>query len=176
MAVAELTDVMNRLERRMTEWSVRAEIMAEQHHTCQQSHLRYPWPPEKGCPGCKHEIQKWVDRLHLEMPFLLFGWDAVIDAAERAIQLKIDQAHVRRNMGAGIMKIFVWVIVVPSLVLVACLFVMLIISKFSNSTWFCIKMGWHRTPIRIGFDGASRNGECPRCGKSVMQDSQGNWF
>jgi hypothetical protein len=60
--------------------------------------------------------------------------------------------------------------------LIVILFGMMIINVFSKSTWFCIKMGWHRTPIRIGFDGMSRNGECPRCGKSVMQDSQGNWF
>ena len=42
--------------------------------------------------------------------------------------------------------------------------------------WFCDKIGWHLEPREIGFDGCSRNGVCPRCGKSVMQDSQGNWF
>jgi hypothetical protein len=73
-------------------------------------------------------------------------------------------------------KIFVWAVALPTLVAVVVLFIMLMINKVSKSEWFCIKMGWHRTPIRIGFDGMSRNGECPRCGKSVMQDSQGNWF
>lgn len=55
-------------------------------------------------------------------------------------------------------------------------FGMMIVNTFSKSKWFCIKMGWHRTPIRIDSDGFQQNGECPRCGKSVIQDSQGNWF
>ena len=42
--------------------------------------------------------------------------------------------------------------------------------------WACRVMGWHLRPKEIGFDGASLNGVCPRCGKHVMQDSQGNWF
>lgn len=97
-----LPDVMSMLQFRMGQYSAKAEMMAEQLHTCRQNCLRYPWPPEQGCPGCKIQIQKWVDRLHLEIPYLLFGWDAVVETAERNIQLKIDQAHARRNMGAGI--------------------------------------------------------------------------
>jgi hypothetical protein len=42
--------------------------------------------------------------------------------------------------------------------------------------WACKKLGWHRAPVKQGFDGASFTGTCPRCGKSVLQDSQGNWF
>ena len=42
--------------------------------------------------------------------------------------------------------------------------------------WFCDKMGWHLAPTQIGFDGCSLEGTCPRCGKHVLQDSQGNWF
>lgn len=42
--------------------------------------------------------------------------------------------------------------------------------------WFCDKMGWHLPPKAQGFNGCSFNGTCPRCGKEVMQDSQGNWF
>ena len=49
-------------------------------------------------------------------------------------------------------------------------------ERRSKNKWFCNKMGWHLAPISQGFDGASFNGKCPRCGKSVMQDSQGNWF
>ncbi len=97
-----LHDVMSMLQFRMGQWSAKTEMMAEHFHTCSQSYLRYPWPPEQGCPGCKIQLQKWVDRLYLKMPYLLFGWDAVVEAAERNIQLKIDQAHARRNMGAGI--------------------------------------------------------------------------
>ena len=40
----------------------------------------------------------------------------------------------------------------------------------------CKMMGWHLAPEKQGFDGCSLNGRCPRCGKSVMQDGQGNWF
>lgn len=42
--------------------------------------------------------------------------------------------------------------------------------------WFCKHMGWHLEPKEMGFDGCSMNGTCPRCGKQVLQDSQGNWF
>jgi hypothetical protein len=43
--------------------------------------------------------------------------------------------------------------------------------------WFaCDIMGWHLSPISQGFDGASYYGECRRCGRHVLEDSQGNWF
>lgn len=42
--------------------------------------------------------------------------------------------------------------------------------------WFCKYMGWHLKPDKIGTDGYSLSGVCPRCGKYVLQDSQGNWF
>ena len=42
--------------------------------------------------------------------------------------------------------------------------------------WFCNKMHWHLRPLDIGFDGCSPTGKCPRCGKHVLRDSQGNWF
>lgn len=51
-----------------------------------------------------------------------------------------------------------------------------IIGCFSSSEWFCTVMSWHRAPAKVGFDGISLNGVCPRCGKKVLQDSQGNWF
>lgn len=51
-----------------------------------------------------------------------------------------------------------------------------IIDYFSKSKWFCTFWGWHKAPNKQGFDGCSHNGVCPRCGNSVLQDSQGNWF
>ena len=51
-----------------------------------------------------------------------------------------------------------------------------IINSFSKSKWFCTFWGWHKAPKSQGFDGCSLNGKCPRCGKEVLQDSQGNWF
>lgn len=56
------------------------------------------------------------------------------------------------------------------------LIILSIIEKYSNSKWYCNVMGWHKSPELQGFDGCSFTGVCPRCGKSVLQDSQGNWF
>lgn len=52
----------------------------------------------------------------------------------------------------------------------------MLISIHSKSTWFCSFWGWHKAPLKQGFDGCSSNGTCPRCGKFVLQDGQGNWF
>jgi len=60
--------------------------------------------------------------------------------------------------------------------LITVLFILAIISTFSKNVWFCNTFGWHKAPTGIGFDGCSRNGDCRRCGKHVLQDSQGNWF
>ena len=59
------------------------------------------------------------------------------------------------------------------------LLALLMIAAFqhrSKSKWFCDKMGWHNAPVVTGWDGASFEGVCPRCGRHVLQDSQGNWF
>ena len=42
--------------------------------------------------------------------------------------------------------------------------------------WFCRYLGWHLQPRQERWDGCSFSGVCPRCGKFVLQDSQGNWF
>lgn len=42
--------------------------------------------------------------------------------------------------------------------------------------FFCKFPGWHKAPLKQGFDGASFHGKCPRCGKKVLQDSNGDWF
>jgi len=42
---------------------------------------------------------------------------------------------------------------------------------------FCLVMGWHDgSGGKRSFDGCSIHATCSRCGKEVMQDSQGNWF
>lgn len=64
----------------------------------------------------------------------------------------------------------------PLLLIIFIVAILSIISIFSKSRWFCDKMGWHKSPNTIGFDGCSATGTCPRCGKHVMCDSQGNWF
>lgn len=50
-----------------------------------------------------------------------------------------------------------------------------VLGLLPNWQWICTKLGWHRPPNYLDFDGCSSNGSCPRCGKHVMQDSQGNW-
>lgn len=42
--------------------------------------------------------------------------------------------------------------------------------------WFCDHMGWHFPGNTQGFDGCSFTSTCARCGKKILQDSQGNWF
>ena len=43
--------------------------------------------------------------------------------------------------------------------------------------WFCDHLHWHLEPeINTGFNGCSFTGTCPRCGRDVMMDSNGNWF
>ncbi len=49
-------------------------------------------------------------------------------------------------------------------------------NKFQR--FLCNTLGWHNgkgMPI-IEFDGCSFHSTCSRCGKEVMQDSQGGWF
>lgn len=58
------------------------------------------------------------------------------------------------------------------------LFVLWVCALFNAKlpAWFCHRLGWHLAPLKIGFDGCSLTGSCSRCGKAVLQDSQGNWF
>jgi len=55
-------------------------------------------------------------------------------------------------------------------------FIVSLFSSHFKGTWYCDKMGWHLPPGTVGFDGCSQTGQCPRCHKDIMQDSQGNWF
>lgn len=58
------------------------------------------------------------------------------------------------------------------------IFILMLLVTFNDylPRWFCDKLGWHLAPTTQGFDGCSSTGVCPRCGKSVLLDSQGNWF
>lgn len=62
------------------------------------------------------------------------------------------------------------------LVLISSMFVLMFIDSRSKNKWFCEKFGWHKAPDKVGFDGCSMNGKCSRCGKDVLQDSNGDWF
>lgn len=74
------------------------------------------------------------------------------------------------------LHIVVLVVCLALAVLIVTVLILGIVSSFSSSKWFCRVMGWHREPNEHGFDGVSFNGCCPRCGKHVLLDSQGNWF
>lgn len=58
------------------------------------------------------------------------------------------------------------------------IFILLALVVFSDHLpkWACTKMGWHVAPIMITSTYGQLSGECPRCSKRVIQDSQGNWF
>ena len=53
-------------------------------------------------------------------------------------------------------------------------------NKTMNRLWrflFCAVLPWHTPKVGIGsFNGCSFASICKRCGKRILQDSQGNWF
>ena len=49
-------------------------------------------------------------------------------------------------------------------------------SRGKFGQWLCRVLGWHLRPPVIEHAGINFNGICPRCGSTVLQDSQGNWF
>lgn len=56
---------------------------------------------------------------------------------------------------------------------------LLLIDKFDKGSklkFLCTIIGWHKAPLTQLFDGVSRGGKCPRCGKKVLQDGNGDWF
>jgi len=59
------------------------------------------------------------------------------------------------------------------------LMIIIVLSVIFNKwmpRFFCDKLNWHLTPKRVYHEGINLKGHCPRCGKEVIQDSQGNWF
>ena len=66
------------------------------------------------------------------------------------------------------------------IVIILTLLIIMVAMPLCNKwlpVWFCKNFGyWHLKPKQVGFDGCSNTGVCPRCGKNVLQDSQGNWF
>ena len=74
----------------------------EDFHTCELSYLRYPWPLDQNCSGCRHQLENFVEWNHLEMAYRLFGWNAIINHMEADVKRRSDMAAARRNMGGGI--------------------------------------------------------------------------
>ena len=53
------------------------------------------------------------------------------------------------------------------------------VSRFRPCKKLCHDvLGWHKPDYSeyVVFDGCSFSSVCKFCGKSIMQDSQGNWF
>lgn len=67
-------------------------------------------------------------------------------------------------------------IIISVMLVIGITFMLVALSNKYLPRWFCDKMGWHLSPVPQGFDGCSFTGHCPRCGKFVLQDGQGNWF
>jgi hypothetical protein len=43
--------------------------------------------------------------------------------------------------------------------------------------WFCDHFPyWHIKPKEIRMEGINAKGKCPRCGRDLTSDSQGNWY
>ena len=98
MPVAEINAMMNDICFRLGQMSAKAE----EFHTCKLSHLRYPWPLDPECNGCRHQLERFVKQNHLWMAYKLFGWDTMIDHLAADVKRRSDMAAARRNMGANI--------------------------------------------------------------------------
>ena len=64
-------------------------------------------------------------------------------------------------------------------IILSCLWLLAATDKFTfllkDWKFLCKFPGWHKAKA-TGFDGCSYKGTCIRCGKSVLQDSNGDWF
>lgn len=67
-------------------------------------------------------------------------------------------------------------ILIGGALIIVCSILLLVLLNSYLPKWFCDKLGWHLEPKEKSFDGCSLEGICPRCGKHVLQNSQGNWF
>ena len=56
-------------------------------------------------------------------------------------------------------------------------FLLCFIDSRLGTSYSCKQWGWHNGKGGAkSFDGCSNHATCGKCGKEVMQDSQGNWF
>ncbi len=70
-----------------------------------------------------------------------------------------------------------WMFIAGGIILghIMILLILTVLNRWLGK-WACTALGWHLAPESKGFDGCSLQGKCPRCGKPVLMDSQGNWF
>jgi hypothetical protein len=50
-----------------------------------------------------------------------------------------------------------------------------VLNNFSSNTWFCRVLHKHKTPNIEYFNGEAFTGICPRCKKSIVRTSNGDW-
>jgi hypothetical protein len=56
-------------------------------------------------------------------------------------------------------------------------YLLCLVDWIKGTTYSCSWFGWHNGSGEVhSFDGCSIHSVCSKCKKSVMQDSQGNWF
>ena len=57
-------------------------------------------------------------------------------------------------------------------------FLLCVMDHYFGTSYSCRFWSWHngKGMIKKKFDGCSVYSICSKCGKEVMQDSQGNWF
>ena len=74
-----------------------------------------------------------------------------------------------RSIAAWVLVVMVSMILIP--------FVLCGIDKLFKTQISCDTFDWHNgSGGPHSFDGCSVHATCGKCGKKVMQDSQGNWF
>jgi hypothetical protein len=66
-------------------------------------------------------------------------------------------------------------IVLIAVIILLIISILLAIFNRYLPKWFCDKMHWHLPPKLISSNGFQNKGTCPRCGKEIIQSSQG-WF
>ena len=72
-------------------------------------------------------------------------------------------------------KILFFIIIVFLIIIIGGITYLLSKGKYFGWLYHDI-FEWHLPTEERGFDGCSIHSTCKICGKSIMQDSQGNWF
>ena len=80
----------------------RFQEAVEEWHTCALSYLRYPFPWDETCPGCRRDMETYVRHEHLGMAYRLWGFTAIHQHYERHLKWVHERAEAYRHTGAFI--------------------------------------------------------------------------
>ena len=86
--------------RQMGRWEAAAEHIQDQIHSCELGYLRYPWPLDRNCQGCRRTLAKFAERHHLDATLL--DWDTIVRLMEQDLLQKTEERSARLSMGAFI--------------------------------------------------------------------------